>query len=347
MQGVFISYRREDSAPYAGRIFDYLRRAFPSTSIFMDVGAIKPGADFVKDIDRNLLDSAVVLAVIGPHWHSVQDDQGRRRLENPGDYVVRELATALERKAQVIPLLVGGARMPPVDSLPPALSELSRRNAMEVDDARFDEDAERICQAIAGALGIDQDEQVRKRREYGRFFTDAELASAGRRFHRVVWAGFGLLLLYMFLAMGSQALSRSGSAPETAARQEAPRVDCRDASIKTDEQYTACRAVNAAMANAARAEGWLEGLAAALGVLFCLFLAWVNVKLLRGRNWARVVHACFTGVLCLAVFGMLTDLSGVMSFVILALYLAVLAAYAWASRMMFTDPIRRRFVRLE
>ena len=68
MKGVFISYRRDDSAPHAGRLCDYLRRTFPSISVFMDVEAIEPGADFVRAIDANLTSSAVVLAVIGPRW---------------------------------------------------------------------------------------------------------------------------------------------------------------------------------------------------------------------------------------------------------------------------------------
>ena len=112
MNGIFISYRRADSAPYAGRICDHLRRTVPSVSVFMDVGAIDPGADFVKAIDANLADSGVVLAVIGPQWESIRDSHGQRGGEDPNDYVVRELATAIERQANVIPLLVGGAKMP-------------------------------------------------------------------------------------------------------------------------------------------------------------------------------------------------------------------------------------------
>jgi hypothetical protein len=73
MKGLFISYRREDSAPYAGRLCDHLRRTFPTASVFMDIDAVDPGADFVNVIDRTLSDSAIVLAVIGPRWGKVTD----------------------------------------------------------------------------------------------------------------------------------------------------------------------------------------------------------------------------------------------------------------------------------
>ena len=39
MDGIFINYRRDDSAPYAGRLYDHLRRSFPGQKVFMDIDA--------------------------------------------------------------------------------------------------------------------------------------------------------------------------------------------------------------------------------------------------------------------------------------------------------------------
>ena len=47
MSGIFISYRREDSAPYAGRLYDWLSHRFGKESIFIDIDTIQPGEDFV------------------------------------------------------------------------------------------------------------------------------------------------------------------------------------------------------------------------------------------------------------------------------------------------------------
>ena len=97
MPGVFISYRREDSAAYAGRLFDILSTEFGPENTFMDVDDIKGGDNFVAVIDRNLDVSDALLAVIGPHWLSVTEQSGGRRLANPADFVRVEIAKALER----------------------------------------------------------------------------------------------------------------------------------------------------------------------------------------------------------------------------------------------------------
>ena len=155
MDGIFINYRRDDSAPYAGRLYDHLRRSFPGQKVFMDIDAIDPGEDFVDAINRTLESSRVVLAVIGRSWSAAADEAGKRRLDNPDDYVVRELSAALASKARVIPVLVGGASMPRTDALPVPLVALARRNAIEVSDSRFSFDADRLGAAIRKLLDPD------------------------------------------------------------------------------------------------------------------------------------------------------------------------------------------------
>ena len=85
MPGVFISYRREDSAAYAGRLFDILSTEFGQENTFMDIDDIKGGDNFVTVIDRNLDVSDALLAVIGSRWLSATEQSGGRRLDNPHD----------------------------------------------------------------------------------------------------------------------------------------------------------------------------------------------------------------------------------------------------------------------
>lgn len=343
MKGIFISYRRADSAPYAGRICDHLRRTFPSVSVFMDVEAINPGADFIKAIDANLADSAVVLAVIGPQWLGIRDSTGQPRVEDPNDYVVRELAAAIQRQANVIPLLVGGAQMPSATTLPPSLQELSRRNAVEISDSRFAEDAERLCKAISGALDLPQDEEhYRQRVEYSRFFSDAELTQARARFRRVVWSSFALLVLYML----SSQLGR-GVAPVNGS-ESFPGLKCDDPVLTTPEERAACVAMNATATTAASYMETLDKVVAPVGTFFFgLLVLVVDMKVLRGRNWARITFAAMGGVAALSVFDVLfsNQLQGALYIADVVLYTAVLIAYAWAIRMMFTEPVRRWFLR--
>jgi hypothetical protein len=147
----FICYRREDTAADAGRIHDRLGARFPGR-VFMDVTGIEPGVDFVEAIERAVSSCAVCLAIIGPRWLATRNEQGGRRIDDPNDFVRLELGTALKRNVRVIPVLVGGARMPAVDELPPDLQPLARRNAIQIDHAGFDQDVRRLGDSLERAL---------------------------------------------------------------------------------------------------------------------------------------------------------------------------------------------------
>ena len=200
MDGIFINCRRDDSASYAGRLYDHLRRSFPGQKVFMDIDAIDPGEDFVDAINRTLESSRVVLAVIGRTWTSATDETGKRRLDSPDDYVVRELSAALASQARVIPVLVGGAAMPRTDALPVPLAALARRNAIEVSDSRFSFDADRLVAAIRKHLDPDgeHDSGREPRLDSGNGAAAAnEVArDAMTTFKTVLWVGFGLGVLY-------------------------------------------------------------------------------------------------------------------------------------------------------
>lgn len=148
MDGVFISYRRDDEAAYAGWLCEFIGRQFPNNDVFMDINAIAPGQDFLNQINSALAASKVLIAVIGRNWEGITGDMGTRRLDNPDDYVVHEVRSALSRGMHIIPVLVGGAVMPNVDTLPEALKRLARFNALEVSHKQFGIDAQRLCEAI-------------------------------------------------------------------------------------------------------------------------------------------------------------------------------------------------------
>jgi TIR domain len=106
---IFISYRRDDSAPWARLVYDSLFKHFPRSRIFMDVDNLDPGNDFVEAIEKSVGSCDVLIAVIGKRWLMSSDEEGRRRLDNPKDFVRTEIGTALKRGIRVIPVLVEGA----------------------------------------------------------------------------------------------------------------------------------------------------------------------------------------------------------------------------------------------
>ncbi len=111
MARIFISYRREDSAPYAGRLHDRLVQEFGRANVFMDIDAIDPGVDFVQAIEAAVSRVDFMLCVIGPNW-LLTDPSGQPRLADPHDFVALEVASALDREIRVVPVLVGGAELP-------------------------------------------------------------------------------------------------------------------------------------------------------------------------------------------------------------------------------------------
>jgi hypothetical protein len=129
---IFISYRRDDSAGYTGRVHDRLEREFGRESVFMDVNAIPLGVDFLDAIGYEVAKCDVLLAIIGPRWLDARDEIGQRRLDNVNDFVRVEIAAALKRDIPVIPILLDGTRVPNADQLPDDLKRLASRNGLNI-----------------------------------------------------------------------------------------------------------------------------------------------------------------------------------------------------------------------
>ena len=152
MSGIFLSHRREDSSGYARLLHDRLVQRFVTEPIFMDVDSLQPGVAFSDVIHQTLTSCTVLIAVIGKHWLAAADEQGRRRIEQPGDFVRQEITTGLARKIIVIPVLVGGARMPQPEDLPPDLAKLTERQAIELTDTTFNAGVTKLLDTIATTI---------------------------------------------------------------------------------------------------------------------------------------------------------------------------------------------------
>jgi TPR repeat protein len=147
--GVFICYRREDSAGFARLIYDRLTHKLGHESVFFDVDNIPPGLDFVDILSERVGQCDALIAVIGKNWASSRYLDDQRRLDDPNDFVRVEIEAALARKIRVIPILVDGTTMPRPDDLPDSLKKLTRRQGIEISHTRFDSDVERLTRALS------------------------------------------------------------------------------------------------------------------------------------------------------------------------------------------------------
>lgn len=146
---VFVSYRRADSPQVTGRIYDKLVACYGADNVFKDVDSIPLGSDFRKVLEESIAGCDILVAVIGRQWLSAVDALGRKRLEDPSDFVRIELGSALGRKMRIIPLLVDEAMMPAAKELPEPLQDLAFRNATAIrPDPDFHRDMHRVIQVI-------------------------------------------------------------------------------------------------------------------------------------------------------------------------------------------------------
>nr|AGZ94036.1 hypothetical protein [Streptomyces sp. MMG1612] len=147
-RAIFISYRRSDSAPWTGRLAADLRRYFGKDRVYLDIDSNLPARDYVAELEQALLTSRVVIAVLGPQWLSSPNEQGLRRLDDPGDLVRVELETALRHGKALVPVLVGGAVMPPRHDVPASIETLSQLQAVRLADSDWPYDFGRLLETL-------------------------------------------------------------------------------------------------------------------------------------------------------------------------------------------------------
>jgi hypothetical protein len=192
MAGIFIGYRRDDSAGHARALFDRLRARFGADFVFMDVTDIEPGMDFTEVLDKAIGSCDVLLAVIGREWLTAADSSGSRRLDNQHDFVRLEMTTALRRKIPVIPVLVQNAAVPSASVLPAEIAALATRQSIELRDTRWDADVMELIQALEKLVTSASSPP-------GARLPVASPSSARRPVYR---AAIGLLVLGLLIAVG-------------------------------------------------------------------------------------------------------------------------------------------------
>lgn len=123
---IFINYRTGDGHDAAQLLDAKLCEVFGKKRVFRDRRSMPPGTEYPREMRRNLAESNVLLAIIGPHWLTLREKRpdGRRLIDIPGDWVHEEIRASLGVRT-VIPVLIGGlVTLPAADELPKALRKL-------------------------------------------------------------------------------------------------------------------------------------------------------------------------------------------------------------------------------
>ena len=147
LQKIFISYRRQDTAANALSIGQYLEHEFCRKNVFIDVD-MKAGSNFPAVLEQRLAECKVMLVLIEQNWLEAKDEQGKRRLDDPDDWVRLEVAHALKRNITVIPVRINGADLPSKSALPDEIRGLLNHQATSVAMTGFRHDMSGLVRDI-------------------------------------------------------------------------------------------------------------------------------------------------------------------------------------------------------
>lgn len=147
MPGIFVSYRRDDSQGFAGRLADSLGDILGPDRVFRDI-EIPVGSDFTDVLHRAIAASDILLVVIGRHWAAESEQGYGSRLFEPTDWVRTEIEAAFAQAKQVVPVLVGGAGMPGPEVLPESIVRLSRLQAATLSDRHWDAQVQGLVERL-------------------------------------------------------------------------------------------------------------------------------------------------------------------------------------------------------
>jgi TIR domain len=151
MARLFISYRRSDTEAFADRLAQRLA-SFQFEMVFVASSAIDLGSDYADQIRSSLSGCSAVLVLIGKGWIDARDDGGGRRLDDPADWVRREVALALRLGLPVIPVLFDSAPVPKVEDLPLDLAPLATKQGYDINGKYFDRDADELGRRVEALI---------------------------------------------------------------------------------------------------------------------------------------------------------------------------------------------------
>ena len=127
---------------------DLLAARYGHERVFMDIDAVPLGSQFGEAISEAVASCDVLIALLGRGWLQATDSEGRRRLDDPDDFVRREIESGLAKSVVVVPACVQGAEIPPAQELPASLAPLTGRQGFQLSDTGWHDDVKRLIRRL-------------------------------------------------------------------------------------------------------------------------------------------------------------------------------------------------------
>lgn len=152
MARIFISYRRTDTSGHAELLAHHLEDHYPG-EIFFDRIKLEDGDRWDKEILAQLNEAECLLVVIGNGWLLAQDkESGMRRLDDPKDWVRREVQTGLRKGIMIVPVLMGDSTMPKDQHLPKAIRSLAKHEPRTI-GKESKQDVSNLAEVLVSKIG--------------------------------------------------------------------------------------------------------------------------------------------------------------------------------------------------
>ena len=151
MGDIFVNYRSDDEPGVAVLLDEKLCERFGQDRVFRDNRSIGLGSDFRPQLWGSLAKSSVLIVVCGPRWLAV-DKHGRRRVDNPDDFVRREIGWALTIGIAVVPVLVGDVPDLRASDLPSDIADLAHRQRWRLRTRGLQRDIPPLIDEIASIV---------------------------------------------------------------------------------------------------------------------------------------------------------------------------------------------------
>lgn len=124
MHQIFLNYRTADERFGVALLDRELSRAFGPETVFFASKSIGLGAEWEKDMFDAVAASSTLLVVMGRNWLDARNDSGTRLIDDPRDFVRREIVTAFELGKRVIPVRMDVPKRLRAEELPEPLRRL-------------------------------------------------------------------------------------------------------------------------------------------------------------------------------------------------------------------------------
>ena len=153
---IFISYRRDGGEGLA-RLLEYklTDRGF---KVFFDVESLRSGA-FNTELFQRIDECTDVVVVLPPN--------GLDRCKNPDDWVRLEIAHALQRNKNVIPIMMRNFKFP--DVLPDDINDLRFMTGIEASNEYFSASIDRLVNKFLHSKPFNSNEYLLKEADNGNF----------------------------------------------------------------------------------------------------------------------------------------------------------------------------------